>query len=506
MALEFSGKNDMNRQMRSNASGIGVQAAVRVDSRWTAVNTYRNQSGPGQSLQPIAVGLGGAAAADFVSITWPDGALETEIGLASGKLHRIAEQNRLPVSCPLLFVWTGQKFEFVSDCLGVGGLGYAVGRGEYAPVRPWENLLLPSSMQPRDGRFQIKIAEPMEELTYLDSAALVAYDLPPGWRMTLDERAAVNGPQPTGEPRFYRDEMLPVRATNDRGEDVTELVAAADQRPAPPGRRDPRFIGRCEEHSLTLTFPRPIDSHAGSPMLVANGWIEYPYSQTMFAAWQAGAAYHAPSLDARDAAGNWRTILPEFGYPAGMSREMSLPLAGLPKGCREIRLRTNQEVYWDRLAIAWSEPCPEAKRQTLSLKSAELHYAGFPHRTVGPQRQTTFDYSRRRAIEDVRYLAGFYTRYGDVSELVSQTDDAVATIGPGEELHMEFAGPRHSAAAGWSRRFVLEARGWCKDTDLFTKDGDTVEPMPHRDGSTAETLHHRDELHRRYNTRYQVGR
>jgi hypothetical protein len=106
----------------------------------------------------------------------------------------------------------------------------------------------------------------------------------------------------------------------------------------------------------------------------------------------------------------------------------------------------------------------------------------------------------------VRYLAGFYTRYGDVSELVSQTDDAVATIGPGEELHMEFAGPPHSAAAGWSRRFVLEARGWCKDTDLFTKDGDTVEPMPHRDGSTAETLRHRDELHLRYNTRYQVGR
>jgi hypothetical protein len=506
MALEFSGQHDKNRQMRSNASGIGVQAAVRVDSRWTAVNTYRNQSGPGQSLQPIAVGLGGAAAADFIRITWPDGALQTEIGLASGKLHRIEEQNRLPVSCPLLFVWNGQKFEFVSDCLGVGGLGYAVGPGEYAPVRPWENLLLPPSMQPRDGRFQIKIAEPMEEMTYLDSAALAAYDLPLGWRMTLDERAAVNGPQPTGEPRFYRDEMLPARATNDRGEDVTELVIAADERPAPPGRPDPRFIGRCEEHSLTMTFPRPIDSHAGSPMLVADGWIEYPYSQTMFAAWQAGAAYHAPSLDARDAAGNWHTILPEFGYPGGMSREMSLPLAGLPKGCREIRVRTNQEVYWDRLAIAWSEPCPEAKRQTLALKTAQLNYAGFPERTIGPERQTTFDYNRRRAIEDVRYLTGFYTRYGDVRELVSQIDDAVATIGPGEELHVEYTAPTHASAAGWSRRFVLEARGWCKDTDLFTKDGDTVEPMPHRDDSTAETLRRRDELHRHYNTRYQAGR
>ncbi len=506
MALEFSGQHDKNTQMRSNASGIGVQAAVRVGSHFTAINSYRNQSGPGQSLQPIAVGLGGAPAADYVSIIWPDGALQTEIGLKPGELHGIKEQNRLPTSCPLVFVWNGQKFEFVSDCLGVGGLGYAVGPGEYAPVRPWENLLLPPSMQPRDGRFQIKIAEPMEEITYLDAAAIVAYDLPPGWRMTLDERAAVNGPQPTGEPRFYRDEMLPSRAINDRGEDVTEFVSAADQSPAPPGRPDPRFIGRCEEHSLTLTFPRPIDSHVGIPMLVANGWIEYPYSQTMFAAAQAGAAYHAPSLDARDSEGNWQTILPEFGYPAGMSREMSLPLAGLPKGCREIRLRTNHEMYWDRLSIAWSEPCPEAKRQSLALETAQLHYAGFPERTIGPQRQTTFDYNRRRAIEDVRYLAGFYTRYGDVMELVSQTDDAVATIGPGEEIHMEFAAPPRDVAIGWSRHFVLEARGWCKDTDLFTKDGDTVEPMPHRDDSKAETLHHRDELHRRYNTRFQAGR
>ena len=46
-------------------------------------------------------------------------------------------------------------------------------------------------------------------MTYLDSAAIVAYDLPPGWQMTLDDRAAANGPQPTGEPRYYRDEMLP---------------------------------------------------------------------------------------------------------------------------------------------------------------------------------------------------------------------------------------------------------------------------------------------------------
>ena len=38
-------------------------------------------SGPGQSLQPTAVGLGGAPQADFVSLVWPDGVLQTEMAL-----------------------------------------------------------------------------------------------------------------------------------------------------------------------------------------------------------------------------------------------------------------------------------------------------------------------------------------------------------------------------------------------------------------------------------------
>ena len=50
------------------------------------------------------------------------------------------------------------------------------------------------------------------------------------------------------------------------------------------------------------------------------------------------------------------------------------------------------------------------------------------------------------------------------------------------------------------RRFVLDARGWCKDMDLYTKDGDTVEPLPGRRDAAAAALQ------RRYSTRYESGR
>ena len=360
-ALRFSGMEDPGLSMRSNASGIGTRFAVRVDSRWTMPDTFRSDSGPGQSLQPVPVGLGGAPKIDFVAMDWSDGVLQSEIDLAAGELHVISEHDRRPTSCPVLFAFNGETFEFVTDLLGVGGIGYMIAPGEYYTPRPWENLVVPEgALRPTDGRYALKLGEPMEEACYLDSVGLVVYDVPPGWRMTLDERMGILGPQPTGEPRYYRHEILPARAVNDRGQDVTELVAAADHRAAPVGELDRRFLGRLEAPNVvTLTFDEPLTGRDGQPMLVADGWIEYPYSQTMFGAWQAGAGYSAPTVEARGADGEWRVVLEQFGYPAGMPRQMSVPLDELPAGALELRISTNQEIYWDRLAVAFAETPPK---------------------------------------------------------------------------------------------------------------------------------------------------
>ena len=370
--------------MRSNASGIGTRAAARIGSRWTLVDTLWHHSGPGQSLQPVSVGTGGAEHIDFVAIDWFDGVFQSELDLATGQHHHITETQRQLSSCPVLFAWNGTRFAFVSDILGVGGMGYAVGRGEYAQPRPWEKFLLPAGLlRLKNSRYQLKLTQPMEEVCYLDAMRLVAYDLPPGWGIVLNERMGVAGPEPSDEPHFFRREVVPLQARNDRGEDVTKLIISADLRAAPPGEPDRRFIGRLRtEHVVTLTFPHRIDAAAGQPLLVIDGWIEYPYSQTMFAAWQAGADYHAPTIEARGANGRWITLHEQFGYPAGMPRQMALPLGQVPSGSRELRIRTNQEIYWDRFALVYSEPCPQARQTVLGLKTAELARIGFPHRTT----------------------------------------------------------------------------------------------------------------------------
>jgi hypothetical protein len=368
-----------------------------------------------------------------------------------------------------------------------------VGRDEYAPVRPWENVLLPEGLiKVRGEKYVVKLSEPMEEVCYLDSASLVRYKLPEGWRMTIDERMDVNDPQPTGEARFYRRWITPVAAKDDRGRDVTESLRDRDGKVVEGFELDRRFVGFARDHSVELEFDRELD---GEAMIVADGWIEYPYSQTMFAAWQAGVAYKAVSVEAMGKEGKWVLILDQVGYPAGMSRQMVIPLAKdrLPKGCRRIRLSTNQEIYWDRIFVAFPEPCPQAKRVEMPLVGAKLLQTGFATRKSG--RRPDYEYGKRAPLWDTRTQDGFYTRFGDVKELVESVDDAVAIFGPGEELEMEFK------AAPGEGVFVLEVKGWCKDKDLLTKDGQTVEPIPSRAGSNAK----REALHQKYNSRYQSG-
>ncbi len=502
VALSLSGRRDDAQSMRSNASGVGARVSVRTGSRWSVLTGFRNHSGPGQSLQPLAIGLGGANQADFISVDWSDGVFQSEIDVAAGMRHDITETQRQLSSCPVLFAWNGESHVFVSDLLGVGGIGYAVGPGEYTTPRPWENFLFPDGLlQPKGDRYEIKIGEPMEENAYLDAARLAVYDLPPGWRMVMDERMGISEPLPTGEPSFYRRELLPRAATSNRGGDVLDALLEADGQAAPVGELDSRFIGRLEgEHELTLDFAEALDQGTGQPMLVIDGWVEYPYSQTNFAAWQAGAAYEAPTLEAFDGE-RWVTVAPQFGYPAGMPRRMSLPLDGLPDDTTRLRLRSNMQIYWDRIAVAWAEDLPEHVKTILPLAAARLSQPGFAQRSTLSQHRPYYEYAALSPFWDTRYMRGFYTRFGPVEELVAKRDDAVAIIGPGEEVHLEFVSGS-PAPEGWSRFFVLEANGWAKDMDLFTRDGDTVGPLPSSGLPAAE----RDALHARYNTRFRSGR
>ena len=502
LAVAPVGRDD-DSQMRSNASGIGTHVRVRFGGRWSVFDAVDPHSGPGQSLQPLSVGLAGQPQAGFVALDWSDGVSQTELELAAGERHVIVETQRQLASCPVFFVWDGSGYRFVSDVLGGAALGYLVGPGEYAPPRPFESFLLDAgALVPRNGRYVVKLGEPMEEAAYLDAAELAVYDLPAGWSMVLDERLAVGGAPATGRPMYFRRSASPARVTAANGSDVTALATAADRRAPPPGAVDPRFIGLLRtEQVLTLTFATPLEGER--PVLVADGWVEYPYSQTVFAAWQAGVRYQAPTVAARGADGAWRPLAVEFGYPAGMPRRMALPLPPLPPGTTTLRLSSNMEIYWDNLRIVWEEEL-QPTVATAQLLAARVARTGFAKRSTGAQRLPHYDYDQRAATWDAKTPAGFYTALGDAAELVQAVDGGLAVFGSGEEVHLEFAAAP-DPPPGHQRYFALRFHGWAKDMDLYTRHGHTVAPMPAPNDVAAEALARGQALNERYNVRFAQG-
>jgi Tfp pilus assembly protein PilF len=517
-AVDPRGRIDPAQSMRSNASGIGTRLTARIGSEWSSTTTWRIGSGPGQSLQPVSIGLGPAPHVDALAIDWSDGVTQSELWLMAGSRRTLVETQRQISSCPVIFAWNGREHTFVTDCLGVGGLGYLVEPGVYAPPRPWEHVLLsPGTLVADRGLYRLKLAEPMEEACWIDGARLMAYDLPDGWSMAVDERMGINGPAPTGAPIFWRTEHLPTAVTTSlhaRGpghhasasidaspaKGPLDAVLRADRIALDPGPLDHRHIGRLtSDHMVELEFGRDL-SQLSNAWLVMDGWIEYPYCQTMFAAWQAGAAFRAPSLEARGADGTWTMVAEQFGYPAGMPRRAMLPLPPLPTGTTALRLSTNHQIYWDRLAVIEAEPAP-IEPIACAPRSAAIARRGYALRSTGHQFLPHYDDARAVPLWDCRVQVGEYTQLGDCLPLTATQDDACAIFAGGEELQLSFEAPPEST--GLTRHWVLELDGWCKDMDLFTKDGETLDPQPMRGEARSPGA---QVLHERFNTRLQGGR
>src|SRR5262249_51745320 len=160
--------------------------------------------GLGQSRQPLVLGLGPHSQADVLRIRWPDNTWQAEFNLPAQRLACIEETNRKTGSCPILFAWNGRRFGFISDFLGAGSSGESQpglaqdGRATYRMPRPEESVKIePDQLCPSGGDFIFKIAEPMDEVTYLDRLELLVIDHPLKVRVYPEERFPTDNQQPS---------------------------------------------------------------------------------------------------------------------------------------------------------------------------------------------------------------------------------------------------------------------------------------------------------------------
>ena len=166
----------------SNRSGVGAKVEMRAGSLWQKLET--SAASPAAAPADLLFGLGARPAVDVVRVLWPAGIVQAEpIGADTQKARslEVVELDRKPSSCPYLYTWNGERFEFVTDFLGGGEMGYQVSPGVYSTPDPEEFVRIRGDqLRARDGRYELRVTNELEETLFLDHLSLVAVDHPAG--------------------------------------------------------------------------------------------------------------------------------------------------------------------------------------------------------------------------------------------------------------------------------------------------------------------------------------
>jgi tetratricopeptide (TPR) repeat protein len=472
LRLAFKGEHD-------NKTGIGTKvelSAGALQQKWEVAGASGYL---GQGPADIVAGLGSERSADVVRLLWPTGVLQDEMEIPAGKLDAVAEIDRRGSSCPIVFVWNGDHFEFLADMVGPGIVGHWIGPNQRDTPDPDEYFKVSGSqVQVRNGRISFRMLEPMEELDYLDQARLLAVDHPADIEVFPNEYFASNPPFPKFKVIASRDAHAPAGAWDDQDRDILPLLLERDRKYV-TDFPDAPYQGFAGMHSIKLDLG-PWDS-ARPLRLLMDGFTDYFSANSMYAAWQAGIQPIPPFVEAMDDSGKWVRVMDDMGFPAGLARTMIADLTGkLPPGTRFIRITTNLKIYWDRIRVDNSPPDVEFKTTEIPLAEAKLRFRGYP-RVVehNPRNDLTYIYEDVSLTGPYTRQIGNYTRYGDVTDLVRSSDDEYVIYGSGDEVAVDFdAAHLPPLPDGWTRDYFFYADGFAKDMDFYAAHGDTVSPLP----------------------------
>lgn len=469
-ALENAGDN------RINSLGLGGQVEIRAG----LLVQRQVIDGP-----VVHFGLGEQDGADVAWILWPNGTSQAEFDLESRRT--VDAVQRLKGSCPWVFTRDGEGMRFVTDFLWRSPLGMRVNAVDTASITQTEDRVrIPAeALAAVDGQYEIRITAELWETHFLDNVTLLAVDRPADTAMWVDERfsrgAPVLDPVFTGPPR-------PVtRVVDDRGRDWTDAARELDQRYV-AGLDLGRYQGITRPHHVEVDLEET--DRGDGLVLLASGWI-YPTDSSINVAMAQGETTRPQGLrlEVPDGRGGWDVAREDMGFPAGKHKTVVIDLDDVfpPGAPRKLRLATNLEIYWDRLAVAQRRPDVERRTRRLEGGTAELRYRGFSETSQPRREMPEVPHYDRLQGTGQRWpdLAGYHTRFGDVRELLEAPDDRYVIMNAGDELVLRFDAP--PPAGELERDFILVGHGWVKDGDYNTAFSRTVLPLPSRSRPEYDT-------------------
>jgi tetratricopeptide (TPR) repeat protein len=505
---------DLNGDGRLDLIGLAgndnqVTQAVNHGSKnyhWQVVRPHASQASGDQRINPFGVGgemevraglmlqkqpingpllhfgLGEQTASDVVRVVWPNGTVRAEFEV-KGDQEVVTEQ-RLKASCPFLFAYNGKGMKFLKDAAPWGsaiGLRInTIGSAKIAATGEWYKIRR-DQLVPHDGYYDIRITAELWEVYYYDYLALMPVDHPEGTEIFVDERFVVP-PSKLGFTTVSTPHPIK-QAIDDNGNDVTNFVNALDNKALNNFGRG-QYQGLTRDHYVEVDLGD--DAPKSGPLyLIAHGSIHDTESSLNVAITQ-GTRWKAKgmSVEVPDGKGGWIAAQENLGFPAGRQKTVLFNLTNVfrPWTPRRVRIRTNLEIYWDHLEWAVGQPDASVKTVELTPSETDLHYRGYSiinRPDAGAPAPEVPDYDRLSSTKQSwRDLIGYYTRYGDVTELLRGIDDRYVIVASGDEMSLRFP-EQPPPPKGWVRDYVFMGDGWIKDGDYNSTFSKTVLPLPY---------------------------
>jgi hypothetical protein len=407
---------------------------------------------------------------------WNDGSTSPSITFTLDKRTIVVASYKIIsgyASCPSLFVWNGTKYIYIAEISNSGYLGMvesinANGNFVFEGGNPWDYIKLYNYPVPRaDGYFDMVLTQQWDEIFYVDAAYMMVVDHPAGVDVYTTMTNYIN--------HVYNDQVYTINTTSlispvnatyvwaptgtaTIGENVLSQLSKLDGVFTPGSRGEySQAWNNISLNQLTLDLGNL--SGANQIKLVINGMVDFgdagpyvPWIESFKTAADQGLVADgtpvtpAPWVEVKYPNGSWIRPPREKQFPLPgdyVPRNFVVDVTDLfPAGTTDyqIRIFNFYNITFDYIGIDLSP------QQNITVQK------------ITPQATLTYFWE----TNSTSY--GSFTRYGDVTPLMQNTDDMFVIGRQGDQIWLRFPTANLSAPAeGMVREYFLVTASYFKD-------------------------------------------
>jgi hypothetical protein len=414
---------------------------------------------------------------------WEDGGMNPTRSITITARKTITADFSGGTSCPSLFMWNGTSYVYVSDVSNHGWLGYINYMSDnpdwpvvYWRNNPWDYIPLDSTqLKATNNVFNMTLTQKWDEIFYLDQAYMMVVDHPANVNVYSTMVEQYLDPNYMGQIyTVSKNPLTPISAFNEKGENVLPQISQADNifTSGINGIQSNAW-DNISWNRLTLNLGNL--TGAPSVKLVVKAivdwgsaddytvWLDKFFAQPVPNGTQITPP---PILEVKAANGSWIPVPESRQFPLppdSVARTFVVDLTGLfPTNDYSVRISNFWNVTFDYIGV---DTMPQQNITVHKIDPKAYLYQKF----VTPSLSN-----------------GNFTRYGNVTELLTSEDDKFVIGRQGDEVSMQFDASNIPAPAeGMVRDYFFYDSLWFKDEfgNWGFGFGFTADPLPFHDMS-----------------------